>query len=137
MDYINDLHELCETIAEEIKEINKKIEKADGKMSAGDLEVIDKLTHAMKSIKTTIAMLEADGGYSGHYMAPYYGRSYRGNSYGRGRGAKRDSMGRYSREGYSRAGDLADRLYTLMEDAPNEHIKDEFRRLAEKIEQQM
>ena len=151
MDYIGDLHKLCETLGQEIKDVTKKVEKNDGKMSAGDLEAVDKLTHSIKSIKTTIAMMEAEGeggdGYSGHYMMPYYGRSYRGeaetgrnNSY-RGnsyaRGAKRDSMGRYSREGYSRAGDLADRLYTLMEDAPNEHIKDEFRRLAEKIEEQM
>jgi len=149
MDYLSDLHKLCETLGQEIKDVTKKVEKNDGKMSAGDLEAVDKLTHSIKSIKTTIAMMEAEGeggeGYSGHYM-PYYGRSYarehegsdyRGNSYARGRGAKRDSMGRYSREGYSRAGDLADRLYTLMEEAPNEHIKDEFRRLAEKIEQQM
>ena len=152
MDYISDLHKLCETLGQEIKDITKKVEKNDGKMSAGDLEAVDKLTHSIKSIKTTIAMMEAEGeggeGYSGHYMMPYYGRSYRGeaetgmdgrpyrgNSYARN--ARRDSMGRYSREGYSRAGDLADRLYTLMEEAPNEHIKGEFRRLAEKIEEQM
>lgn len=156
MDYTNDLKKLCETIAGEIKEANKKIEKTDGKMTAGDIDFIDKLAHTMKSLKTTIAMMEAeeDGeeGYSGHYMMPYYGRSYagnrggsyegmegrsyRGNSYARGRGARRDSMGRYSREGYSRAaGDLAEQLYDLMEEAPNEQIKHDMQRLAEKLGQ--
>lgn len=90
--WTDDLHELCEKITEEISEANKKLDKAGGKMTAGDLEYIDKLTHALKSIKTTLAMEEYDeeDGYSGA----------RGDGRGRGRNAKRDSMGRYSRDGY-------------------------------------
>lgn len=158
MDYINELHELCETMGNELADVNEKIRNAGGKMSAGDLEVADKLTHAIKSIKTTIAMME-DEGYSGNYpdgMGGSYdgnsyrysreGGAYRGNnhgsyrgSYARGRGAnaRRDSMGRYSSRGYSRDGDLVDQLHDLMQDAPNENIKREMQKLAEKIEQQM
>lgn len=89
--WTEDLHELCEKITEEISEANKKLDKAGGKMTAGDLEYIDKLTHALKSIKTTLAMEEYDeeDGYSGA----------RGDGRGRGRNARRDSMGRYSRDG--------------------------------------
>lgn len=86
----DDLEELCEKITEEISEANKKLEKTGGKMTAGDLEYIDKLTHALKSIKTTLAMAEYDDEYSGEYSG----------ARGRGRNARRDSMGRYSSEMY-------------------------------------
>lgn len=147
MDYMNDLHELCETISREIAESNEKIRSAGGKLNAGDVDYIDKLTHALKSIKATIAMMEDEEGYSnraypmgGSYRYSRDGGSYRdgmGGSYARGRNAKRDSMGRYSSRGYSRDGDLVDQLHDLMQDAPNESIKREMQRLAEKIEQQM
>lgn len=95
------LHELCDTLSKELEEVNDKIRRGGG-MSAGDLETVDKLTHALKSIKTTIAMMEAEDGYSGAYY-PHYYRG--GRSYASGRmNARRDSMGRYSRnDGYSYA----------------------------------
>lgn len=132
---IRTLHELCETITRELDDANEKIRKAGGKLSAGDVDYIDKLTHALKSIKTTVAMMEAEseegGGYSGHYMMPRYGYAYaegrgRSDNYGgmsnAGRmNARRDSMGRYSREGgYSYADDM-------------EQTKDEIRELAQKM----
>ena len=141
MDYINDLHELCDTIAREIGEANEKIRNAGGKLSAGDVDYIDKLTHTLKSVKATIAMMEDEGGsYADgnvYHGGIYRGGSYRGGSYARGRNARRDSMGRYSSRGYSRDGDLVDQLHDLMQDAPNDQIKREMQRLAEKIEQQM
>lgn len=87
----DDLEELCEKITEEISEANKKLEKTGGKMTAGDLEYIDKLTHALKSIKTTLAMAEYDDDYSNEYSGARNGR-------GRGSNARRDSMGRYSND---------------------------------------
>jgi len=60
-----------------------------------------------------------------------YNGSYRG---GRSYARRRDGMGRYSSRGYSRDGDLVDQLHGLMHDAPNEQIKREMQRLAEKIE---
>ena len=67
MHNVEELHELCDTISHEIEDANEKIRQAGGKMSAGDVDYIDKLTHTLKSLKTTIAMIEAEGGESGHY----------------------------------------------------------------------
>ena len=129
MDYIKDLHELCETLSEAIRDANEKIRSSGGKLNAGDTTYIDQLTHALKSVKATIAMME-DEGYSGYYPMSYDNhRSY----------ARRDSRGRYSgrysREGYSRGGDMVTELRELMQDAPDERTKDEFRRFIAKVEQ--
>lgn len=146
MDYINDLHEMCETLSKELGEANDKVRSSGGKLSGSDLDYIDKLTHAIKSIKTTIAMAEADDGYSEMYPYPY---SYdnnnmgNGNSYARGRGrnAKRDSMGRYSSRGYSRRGysrdnsEMISELQEIMEDAPDDRTRQEFQKFIQKIEQ--
>ena len=165
MDYEKELYELCETIKEEIAEANKKIKNAGGKLSAGDVEYIDKLTHSLKSIKAVMAMMEEDGDeYSGRMSyardgrggRSYRGGSYRGSSYddgmmmtggedgsyardGRGRGsnARRDSMGRYSSrtDGYSRHGDVVESLREVMEEAPDDRTRMEIQRLIEKMEQ--
>lgn len=87
------MEELREMLCEELDKITKK-----GELSAGSLDVVDKLTHSIKSIDTIIAM--EDAGYSSDDY------SIRGNSYARGRGsnARRDSMGRYSSDNYSMRG---------------------------------
>lgn len=66
------------------------------KISGSDLDMIWKLTDTVKNLDK-IEMLEDDDGYSGYSEMreyPYLG----GSSYARGRGrnARRDSMGRYS-----------------------------------------
>ena len=115
------LYDLCDTISRELEESNEKVRKAGGELSPGDVEYLDKLTHILKSLKTTIAMMESedDGGYSNRYMPYHGGYAYEGgNSYA---GRKRDSMGRYSRNrGYSYAEDM-------------EATKDEMRELAQKM----
>jgi hypothetical protein len=110
MHELDNLYEICETLDRELTEANEKIRQAGGKLSAGDLEVIDKITHSIKSVKTTISMLEE--GYPRSASRDYYddmsmrnGRNMDGRSYGydhgmsnaRGANARRDSMGRYSR----------------------------------------
>lgn len=137
MHNIEDLHELCETISREIGDANEKIRQAGGKLSGEDLTYLDKLTHTLKSLKTTIAMMEADDGESGMYgnEGSYRGRSrnsYRGgNSYARGR----DRMGRFtSRRGYSYDDGMIDELRELMESAPDERTKAEFRQFITKLE---
>ena len=100
------LHELCDTLSRALKDANEKIRASGGKLGAGDLDYIDKLTHSIKSIKTTIAMMgseeEEEDGYSQRYGMPYYGRTYADGSSYRGRSMRRDSMGRYARDnGYS------------------------------------
>lgn len=136
------LYDLCEVISRELDECNEKIRQAGGKLSAGDVDYLDKLTHALKSIKTTVAMMEADdeggssyrGGNSRRYMPWYGGMSYEGNmgnSYNRGssyaRGRNNNPMGRnqYSREGgYSYADDMEatkDEIRELSQKMPEEH----------------
>lgn len=138
MDYMNDLHQMCETLSRELGEANDKIRKNGGKLSGSDLEYVDKLTHALKSIKTTMAMIEAEGegSYAGGSYADGYGGSYGRMSYARGRGgnARRDSMGRYSSRGYSRDQEMISELRELMEDAPDERTRQEFQRFISKIE---
>lgn len=155
MDYLKNLHEICETLSHELGEANNKIRQAGNKLSAGDLEYIDKLTHALKSTKTTIAMMEAEeDGESGYYMpryGGYYGGSYageggmnRGGNSGRGgsyRGGRsyargRDSMGRYTsrRGGMSYDDGIVEELRDLMEQAPEESRRD-FQKLIDKMEQ--
>ena len=111
-DWKRDLEDLCEKITEELSDANRKLDKGNGTMTGGDVEYVDKLTHALKSIKTVLAM---EGEYSNEGGSYRYndgrsnarGRSRGGSydsSYARGRNARRDSMGRYSSErGYSRA----------------------------------
>lgn len=112
MHYMHDLKDLLCAELEDFAEKGKK----SGKMSMGDLESIHKLTDTVKNI-LKIDMLEEESGYSedGHYMGEgrIYGTSYdgydRGTSYARGRGryAKRDSMGRYSSRGMSYDDDMS------------------------------
>lgn len=87
---MDSLYELKDMLMEELEKCTEK-----GELSAGSLEIIDKLTHSVKSIDTIIAMEEAgysNDDYSGNYS---YAR-------GRGRNARRDSRGRYSRDSYNR-----------------------------------
>ena len=148
---VKDLHELCEMLSRALKDANEKLRNAGGKLSTSDLDYVDKLTHALKSIKTTVAMMESeemdDGGSYGSYRMRGYSRdgSYRGSyddgSYARGRYANRDSMGRYSsrngysRDGYSGHGDMVDELRDLMQQAPDDATRQEFQRMIQKLEQ--
>ena len=157
MHYMHDLKDLLCAELEDYAEKGKK----SGKMSMGDLESIHKLTDTVKNI-LKIDMLEDESGYSedGAYMGEgrIYGTSYddgmrRGGGYsyarGRGRYAKRDSMGRYSRDdgymrrdgrgmrdGYSRDEGKAymmEQLEDMMEDAEKPAEKEALRRCMEAL----
>lgn len=127
MDYIEDLHELCETISHEIADANEKIRAAGGKLSGADVDYVDKLTHTLKSVKGVIAMAEDEDGYSRYYPMTYSRRN--DNSYAR----RRDSMGRYSRR-YSRANDVIEQLEDIMETAPDDRSRKEIKKLIEKMQ---
>ena len=126
MDIMKDLENLCDVLSEQLSDVTRKI-KNNG-MSSGDLDNVEKLTHALASTKKIMAFMEDEDGYSGDYRDMYRG-SYRG-SYAR----KRDRMGRYSGErGYSR-NDLADKMRELMADAPDDRTRQEMHRMVEKLE---
>lgn len=141
---LNALHEMCETISREIEDANEKIRMGGGKLSAGDIDYVDKLTHALKSLKTTIAMMEADDGYSNRYDGRSYndgmsdGRSYNDRSYARGRGrnANRYMDGRYAPRGYSYADGMdsvLEEMRGMMADLPADKQR-EVRQFIEKME---
>lgn len=142
-DKIKSLHELCETVSRELEECNDKIRMAGGKLSPGDVEYLDKITHMLKSIKTTIAMMEAEeDGYSENWGGMSYagGRGYRGNSMARGGRGRRNNnpMGRnqYSREGYSYEDGMEDLLVEMrgmMGELPEEKRR-EVERFVNKME---
>ena len=101
------MHEIKNKLMQELYEVEEKMKKAaGGKISAGDLEYIHKLTDTIKNIDKIEALESDDYSEASEWMADgrMYGNSYDdGMSYARGRGrgrnARRDSMGRYSREG--------------------------------------
>ena len=152
MHYMHDLKDLLCAELEDYAEKGKK----SGKMSMGDLESIHKLTDTVKNIMK-IDVLKEEAGYSedGTYMGEgrIYGTSYDdgmhregGYSYARGRRyARRDSMGRYSRDdgmsyardgrgmrgGYSRDDGkhyMMEQLEEMMESATKPAEKESLRR---------
>lgn len=130
---MHELYELKDMLCKELKEYGEK-----GELTAGSLDTIDKLAHAMKNLDRVIESYEEDGEYSGRSYPDGMGGSYargrysrEGRSYARGRmNARRDSMGRYSRDD-----GMIEELRDLMKDAPNEAIKRDIQRLVDKMEQ--
>lgn len=138
------MHKLIDFVCDELEDIEQKASK--GELSISDVQYADTLAHLKKNLlKSEEMMEEFDEGYSSE-MRPMNG-TMRGSSYrydggmsyarGRGRNAKRDSMGRYSSErGYSRDGmEMADQLRDLMKDAPDESVRRDIERLLRKVEQ--
>ena len=149
----DELKNLRQMLCKELKEFGNK-----GELSAGSLDTIDKLSHAIKNLDKVIEMSESEeyssnrnGSYRGSYNGSYDGDgsmrgSYEGSmasngSYARGRGrnARRDSMGRYASDaGYSRADDMeqmVESIRSMMQDLPQDMQKDA-QRFVEKLEQQ-
>ncbi len=106
------LYKLCEHVSKKLEECARNLEASDT-MTVSDIDIVDKLTHSLKCIKTSIAMIEAEGeeggssrrsyaregsyrSYDGGSMRSYDGGSY---DYSERRGRDRDT-GRYvSRDG--------------------------------------
>lgn len=114
-------------VCHELAELDDKAK--GGNVSMTDVQYADLLEHYRKSYLTNEAMEGA--GYSERAMPYYGGYTYNdrapGMSYAGRRNAKRDSMGRYSREGgdYSRGG------YSYADEMNG--IKDEMRELARQM----
>lgn len=142
------MHKLIDFVCDELEDIEQKAAK--GELSISDVQYADTLAHLKKNLlKSEEMMEEFDEGYSSE-MRPMDGSmrggSYRGGSYrydggmsyarGRGRNAKRDSMGRYSSErGYSRdAADMTAELQEMMDDPKYAPVKHDIERLMRKVE---
>lgn len=149
---MHELYELKEKLMKELEEYGTQ------ELTAGSLEVVDKLSHAIKNICKIIEAYEEEEGYSqrgGSYEGGMTnggsGGSYRGrtsrnyeggsykysrNSYARGRGvnARRDSMGRYSRaEGVE---ELVENVREMMGELP-QNLQMDAQKFVQKLEQEM
>jgi hypothetical protein len=123
------MHALCEYIDKELKKLERKTEQS-GDLTERELTYGKDLAKFKTALLTNKAMEENDG-YSNEYRDGMNRRMYSRNSYGddmsyeRGRGnnARRDSMGRYSNDGYSRDDareDLMMEVREFMKTAPEE-----------------
>lgn len=128
------LYDLKEMLCKELEEYGQK------ELTAGSLDVVDKLAHAVKNINKIIEAYEeeeysnagggsyARGGNRGGRSYRGYSReggSYRGGSYAQ----RRDSMGRYSRDD-----GMIMELRELMKDAPDDRTRQEFQSFISRIE---
>lgn len=110
------------------KELDEMTYNGNGRINTKeDLEIIDLLTHSIKSIDTVIAMSESQyRGESGFKMPNYVRNSFGGLS----SAPRRDSMGRYSRDT-----DMMADLHELMSRAKDEHTRMKFQRFIEDLEE--
>lgn len=132
---MHELYELKEMLCKELEEYGQK-----GELTAGSLEVVDKLANTVKNLSKIIDMCE-DGEYSsreGSYEDGMGGSYARGGYRVRGgRGGNRgaNQYGSYARGGrYSRDGGMIEDLRELMQDAPDERTRQEFQKFIRKIE---
>lgn len=138
---LDNLYELCEIVDGKLAESLENLKGANGAMTVSDIEIVDKLTHTLKCIKATIAMIEAEEegeeSYEGGSRRSYEGgsrrsrRSYEGGNSGRrGRSPR---TGRYvSRDsGYSSHDGLED----IMEDI-RDMSESEKRKLKQMLERE-
>ena len=123
---MRDFGELKNMLCKELDEITHE------PLNSGNLDAIYKMVDVVKDIATINAMEEEypEEGYSrrAYRDRPIY--AYDDGSYGRGRYAKRDSMGRYSSEGrsYDYSGDTKEELRRLMDTAQTDHEKEAIRK---------
>ena len=107
----------------------------NGKYSKEDVEAIKYMASAVDHLCN---IMEGADEYSNAM-----GRSYARGGNRRSYAQRRDAMGRYSRDGrmmntatgYSMAGDMAEELKELMQDAPDSKTRQEIQRIVSRLEQ--
>ena len=119
------MHKLIDYICGELEELEDKVGR-DHKLSLSEVQYMDTLAHAKKNLLKGEEMYEENysGDYGRRYMYPEDHRSY---------ARRRDSMGRYSRR-YSGDDGMIESLRDLMESAPDERTKAEYRKFIAKME---
>lgn len=130
---MRELYDIKENLLKEMKAYAKK------DVTASSLTMIDTLAHALKNIDKVIEKCEEEEGgeYSngGSMRGPYgdgYSRRYSGDegSYRR----RRDSMGRYSRDGYSgHDEDVTMELQDLMRNAPDDRMRQKIQSILDRM----
>ena len=125
------LYELKDKLMQELEDYSE-----NGKFSKDDVESIKYIASAIDHICNIV---EDSDEYSNMYYGEDDGSYARGGNRGggrsyardRGRNARRDSMGRYSRAN----DDMIEQLRMMMQEAPDERTRQEFQRFITKVEQ--
>ena len=145
------LEELKDNLCERLEEYSSE------ELTTSSLDVIDKLAHTIKNLDKIIDKYYGEDEYSNGYSRNSYANRYSRNSYdeggsyarsgmgsgnsyarGRGRNARRDSMGRYASDsGYSRDGEMLSELRSLMEEAPDDKTRQDIQKIVQRMEQNM
>lgn len=129
---MRELIKLKEKLCEELKAYGMK-----GDITAGTLEVVDKLAHTVKNLDKIIESMDYEGtshGYDPVYDSGIAMRSYRmgGNAY-EGNSMRRDAMGRYAAAGGGKLAEaIRDSLYGMSPEA-----QQDAQRLLHKLEGNM
>lgn len=143
------MEKLYNYVCDKLKDLDKKAERSE--LSTNELQYGDLLAHFGKNLGK---MMESEEeGYSERYANDDGYNMAREGSYARGRGrnARRDSMGRYSsydggtsyrggnyrRGGYSRddaTEEYIENLHRLMDEAPDENARMSIKRMIESME---
>lgn len=129
------MDKLFKFIDRELEELEEKVSRG-GKLLGGDIEYGDKLAHFKKSLLTNEAMdseYSEQGGRSGNRgsRSREGGRSresYESYEGGMSNARRRDSMGRYSRDGFM------DKLMEMRETAPNEKSRRAIEKMIDELE---
>lgn len=142
------LYELKDKLLKELEEYSQ-----NSKYSKDDVETIKYMASAVDHLCNIVERAEGEeeeysqrggsmrysreGGGSSYRggRSERYSRNYGGGSYARGRSsnARRDSMGRYSRTGDT--SEMVEQLEDLMQDAPNEQVRNKMQELVQQLEQ--
>ncbi len=135
--------EIKESYTDELERCWDKY-RQNRELTGGMLETIDKLAHTIKSVATIDAMEGAgysNDGYSNTDRMAFRSGNYNSNYSNAGR--KRDSMGRFSREGsygYSRGdarSELMDHLHGMMDMAESDHTRQMIQKWIKQAESEM
>jgi len=119
------MHKLCKYIDRELEEYENKVANG-GKLSRTEIEDGKNLAKFKSALLTNEAM-ESEG-YSNDMSYPH--------TLSGARNRKRDSMGRYSEYGYSRAeaeDAFIDRLEELAKSAPDEHKRRKIEKMIDEM----
>lgn len=131
------MHKLIDYICDELDALEKKSQ--NGKLSVAEVQYGDTLAHFKKNLLKSEEMM--NDGYSMDDRM-YHDKSYSmdDSSYARGRNARRDSMGRYSRDRYPRYSmddGFMSELHELKNSAPNDQVRQEVQQFIERVQNKM
>lgn len=147
-DLYDELEKTCERATKELCDLNNRLETNKNMISPTDVDMMDKLTHTIKSIKKVMTILdeydENQNRYSGgmYYTQPMWDRGYSGNSYhgtytvatgdpGHSYSGRRSSRHMYSRD--TERDNMMSELDNMLNNARDDREADLIRKVMSKL----